>query len=76
MHGAFSVQAWGGYGKFDVLDTFIEFNTKSDNLPGKHIKPPQLEWGAMSCKFDFSVGAWSDLSLGRLKSLKLSKGTL
>ena len=68
IYGTFNVHAWGygyfitfsdDYSRFgyihrksDVLDIFIEFKARSNNLLGIHIKSLWLGQGDMSSKFD------------------------
>ena len=38
--------------KIDILDKFIKFKAKLDNLLGKHIKALRLDRGGVSSRFD------------------------
>ena len=45
------------HGKFDALNTFIEFKVESDNLLSKHIKSLRLDLGGMHSRFDSFLGS-------------------
>ena len=64
------------YKKSIVLDKFIEFKAKSDNLLGKYIKALQLYWSGefMSSKLNFFLRKYSTISQLNVMGTLLQKG--